>query len=75
MFREGTMKPPHSGLRRDFRSISGKIVILSIGTPYVPTVLPTVWPMDHLLPGYSINPVEVSFVVCFAEIWSGLESR
>jgi len=30
---------------------------LTVGAPYVPTVLPTVGPMDYPLPGYSRNPV------------------
>jgi len=50
----------YEGILTDFRVLSiRKSVALSVGTPYVPTVLPTVESMDHLLPGYSRSPFEV----------------
>jgi len=51
---------PHSATPRDFRAPSArKSVTLSAGTPYVPTVLPTVGAMDYSHMGRSRNPFEV----------------
>jgi hypothetical protein len=55
---------PHSGLQRDFLSDSDHLsVTLSAGSPYAPTVLPTVGPKDYAVPSYSRNLVEVRCVV------------
>jgi hypothetical protein len=54
---------PHSALRRDNRSDYVRLsVTLSVGTPFVPTVLPAVGSMDFPLPAYSRNPFVVRYV-------------
>jgi len=60
----GFMVHPHSGLQRDFRWLSHrKSVTLSVGTLYLPAVLPTAGPIDYPLPVYSRNPFLVRCVV------------
>ena len=55
--------PGHSGLRSDFWLECDHIVVtLSVGAPYVPTVLPTVGSMELPLPGFSRDPVKARCV-------------